>query len=134
MRVVVDTNIFVSAALKENSLPAIALQLTLKHGTLLKSAPTERQIFDVIERPYFDRLLSKSTRDWLREPFAAAELVAITEQIAACRDHTDDKFLELAVNGKADLVLSGDKDLLVLNPFRSIPIIAPSVFVRAWMR
>ncbi|HEY3848734.1 MAG TPA: putative toxin-antitoxin system toxin component, PIN family, partial [Acetobacteraceae bacterium] len=47
----------------------------------------------------------------------------------ACRDPTDDKFLELAVSGKADLILSGDKDLLTLHPFRSIPIVAPATFV-----
>ena len=48
---------------------------------------------------------------------AAAELVTITERIAACRDPTDDKFLELAVN-HADVIVSGDGDLLALNPFR----------------
>ena len=62
---------------------------------------------------------------------AAAELVTITERIAACRDATDDKFLELAVSGKADLIVSGDADLLVLNPFRDIPIVAPATFMRA---
>ena len=41
---------------------------------------------------------------------------------------TDDKFLELAVNGRTDLILTGDKDLLVLNPFRGIPIVAPATF------
>jgi uncharacterized protein len=41
----------------------------------------------------------------------AAELVAITERIAACRDPTDDKFLELAINGRADLIVSGDGNL-----------------------
>ena len=54
---------------------------------------------------------------------AIAELVPITERIAACRDPTDDKFLELAVSGRADLIVTGDADLLTLNPFRSIPII-----------
>ena len=60
---------------------------------------------------------------------AAAERVAITATIKACRDATDDKFLELAVSGRAELVLSGDKDLLVLHPFRGIPIVAPAAFV-----
>jgi len=64
---------------------------------------------------------------------AAAELVTITEQIVACRDPSDDKFLELAVNGQADAVVSGDADLLVLNPFLGIPIISASAFVQgAW--
>ena len=53
----------------------------------------------------------------------------IAERIAACRDPTDDKFLELAVNGYADLIVSGDRDLFALNPFGNIPIITPAAFV-----
>nr|WP_294518875.1 putative toxin-antitoxin system toxin component, PIN family [uncultured Rhodopila sp.] len=52
----------------------------------------------------------------------------------ACRDPTDDKFLELAVNGRTDLILTGDADLLVLNPFRGIPILAPAIFVQGGSR
>lgn len=62
---------------------------------------------------------------------AGAELVAITQRIAACRDPTDDKFLELAVNGRADAIVTGDADLLALNPFRGIPIVTPAIFVRS---
>ena len=47
----------------------------------------------------------------------------IQEKIQACRDVKDDKFLELAVNGNADVIVTGDADLLVLNPFREIEII-----------
>ena len=65
---------------------------------------------------------------------ARAELVAITERIAACRDPKDDKFLELAVNGQADLIVSGDADLLALNPFRDIPIVTPATFVQGVAR
>ena len=61
---------------------------------------------------------------------AAAELVEITERIAACRDPKDDKFLELAVNGHADVLITGDADLLALNPFRRVPIITPADFVQ----
>ena len=60
--------------------------------------------------------------------------MTITERIAACRDATDDKFLELAVNGKADMIVSGDADLLVLNPFRGIPIVSPAAFVQGAAR
>jgi PIN domain len=56
----------------------------------------------------------------------------IAERIVACRDPTDDKFLELAVNGHADLIVSGDGDLLALNPFRDIPIVTPAAFVQGW--
>jgi predicted nucleic acid-binding protein len=61
---------------------------------------------------------------------AGAELVTITEQIVACRDPDDDKFLELAVNGRAELIVSGDNDLLSMESFRGIPIISPAGFVR----
>ncbi|HEY5210063.1 MAG TPA: putative toxin-antitoxin system toxin component, PIN family [Stellaceae bacterium] len=50
--------------------------------------------------------------------------------VLACRDPTDDKFLELAINGRADVIVSGDADLLVLHPFRGIPIVLPPVFLR----
>ena len=62
---------------------------------------------------------------------ASAELVTITKRITACRDATDDRFLELAVNGSATVIVSGDADLLALNPFRSIPIVAPASFAQA---
>jgi uncharacterized protein len=130
MRVVVDTNVLVSAALKDRSLPAIALRLAIQRGVILKSTATERQLIDVLARPYFSSLITPSTRTWLVEVLDAAEPVSITEKIEACRDPTDDKFLELAVNGRADFIISGDADLLVLNPFRSIPILSPAAFAQ----
>jgi predicted nucleic acid-binding protein len=57
--------------------------------------------------------------------------VTITERVTECRDPKDDKFLELAVNGRADLIVSGDTDLLVLGAFRGIPVITPAAFGHA---
>ena len=65
---------------------------------------------------------------------AEFERSMIAERITACRDPTDDKFLELAVNGGADLIVSGDGDLLALNPFRDIPIVTPAAFVQGVAR
>src|SRR6266436_4079018 len=107
-----------------------AAHLAERGGGLLKSQATERQLFEVLARSYFDRLIDPDARTWLKELLSAAELVAITERIAACRDPTDDKFLELAVNGHADLIVSGDADLLALNPLRDLPIVTPAVFVQ----
>jgi uncharacterized protein len=131
MRVVVDTNVFVSAALKDKSVPALALGVIAQRGMLLKSTATERQLFDVLARPYLAALIDPATVDWMCKLMTAAEAVTITERIAACRDATDDKFLELAVNGRADMIVSGDADLLVLNPFRGIPIVPPAAFVQS---
>jgi putative PIN family toxin of toxin-antitoxin system len=65
---------------------------------------------------------------------AGAELVTVRERIAVCRDPKDNKFLELAINGRADLIVSGDIDLLALDPFRGIPIVTPAGFVRDVVR
>jgi len=58
-----------------------------------------------------------------------ATLVEVTQRVKECRDPKDDKFLELAVNGSADFIVSGDKDLQVLHPFRNIPILSPREFL-----
>jgi putative PIN family toxin of toxin-antitoxin system len=134
MRVVVDTNVLVSAALKQQSMPGMAALLVERRGGLLKSLATEQQLFEVVARPRLSALIDPETHAWLRRLMATAELVTISERIAACRDPTDDKFLELAVNGGADLIVSGDGDLLSLNPFRDIPIVTPAVFVQGAAR
>jgi len=129
MRVVVDTNVLISAALKDTSLPALAVRIVEGQGTLLKSVATEQQLIGVMARPYLATLIAPATRGWILGLLAKAEPVPIIQRIAACRDPTDDKFLELAVSGNADLILSGDADLLVLDPFRGMPILAPAAFV-----
>jgi len=129
MRLVVDTNVLVSAALKQASRPASVVRWVSRHGGLLKSAATEAQALAVLRRPH---LASKVPAGFLGEIgrlFAGAELVTVTTSIAACRDPTDDKFLELAVDGGADIIVTGDRDLLVLHPFRGIAILDPAAFV-----
>ena len=50
-------------------------------------------------------------------------------RVFACRDPKDDKFLEVAISGQADVIVSGDEDLLTMNPFSGIPIITPRAFL-----
>ena len=101
------------------------------HGGLLKSSVTEQEVYQVLRRPYFISKVAPIFLDNPRQIFAAAELVTISERIVACRDPFDDKFLELAVNGRADVIISGDADLLVLDSFRGITIITPAAFGHA---
>ncbi len=131
MRLVVDTNVFVSAALVEDSSPGQVVRWFRTAGSLLKSSTTEQGVLAVLQRP---KILRKSAPFFLSNAMhlmATAESVVITTALTGCRDPKDDKFLELAVNGHADLIVSGDIDLLVLNPFRGIPIITPTAFCRA---
>ncbi len=110
----------------------MAVHIVAESCLLLKSTITEQELFVTLARPRLAPLIPPRFRDWLGELLAAAELVTITQRIAACRDPKDDKFLELAVNGHADLIVSGDADLLALSPFRAIPIVTPAAFVQAW--
>jgi putative PIN family toxin of toxin-antitoxin system len=128
MRVVVDTNVVVSAALKETSWPGMVVRWVDKFGGLLKTAETEQEIFEVVARPRIAARTAPLFAERLHRIFGSAELVTVVERVVACRDPKDDKFLELAVNGHADVIVSGDADLLVLETFRDIPIITPAVF------
>ncbi|WP_228060419.1 MULTISPECIES: putative toxin-antitoxin system toxin component, PIN family [unclassified Coleofasciculus] len=60
---------------------------------------------------------------------SSIQFVKITETIPVCRDEKDNKFLELAVSGNANIIITGDLDLLVLNPFQSIEILTPDRLV-----
>src|SRR3954447_10653932 len=64
MRVVVDTNVFVSAALKDKSFPALALHIIEQRGTLLKSTATEGQLFAVLARPQLAALVDPAAGGW----------------------------------------------------------------------
>ena len=131
MRLVVDTNVFVSAALKESSWPGHTILLIGRYGGLLKSTATEQELLDVLQRPRFAPKIAPVFLDGVRRILAAAELVTITERLTLCRDPADDKFLELAINGSADLIISGDGDLLAMGSVRDISIVTPAAFVRA---
>lgn len=132
MRIVVDTNVAISAIIKRNSVPNMVFQLAWHHHTLLKSNETEAELRRILQREKLAKLITPSTAAWIDAVLSTSETVAISQNVAACRDQTDDKFLELAVNGRADLILTGDADLLVLGAFRDIPIIAPVTFLRAY--
>ena len=134
MRIVVDTNVLVSAVLKVNSLPFLVVRWIDERGGLLKSAATESEVLGVLLRPHIAAVTIPAFRDDLAKMLASAELVTVTERITACRDPHDDKFLELAINGHADLIVSGDADLLDLNPFRGIPIVTPAAFMQRTAR
>jgi uncharacterized protein len=114
-----------------SSTPGLVVRWIDRFGGLIKTPATEREVFDVLQRPRIAQDLVPLFAARLTRIFAAAELMTIAEQVAVCRDPKDDKFLELAVNGRADLIVSGDQDLLVLKTFRGIPIITSAVFCRS---
>jgi putative PIN family toxin of toxin-antitoxin system len=126
MRFVFDTNVLVSALLFEHSKPAQILFFALEQGEILLSTDVVNEIHEVIYRKKFDRYLSNEQRDeFLTALVQTGILVEITEDINVCRDPKDDMILELAICGRADMIVSGDDDLLVLHPFQGISILSP---------
>jgi len=118
-RFVFDTNVIVSALLIKRSVARRAFDKARKAGDILLSFGVIEELYDVLGRPSFDRYINEDDRlQFLTVLVKESILVEISENIKECRDPKDDKFLELAVNGKADFIISGDGDLRILNPFQ----------------
>lgn len=131
MRLVFDTNIIISALLFDGSKPSKAFDIGINQGVLLFSLPTLAELEEVLWRNKFDRYISHEERKrFLTSLILHSTPIETNETISECRDPKDNKFLELAVCGKADFIISGDEDLLVLNPFRNIQIITPDSFLK----
>ena len=129
LRGVFDNNVLVSAALL-TGVPRKAFDKLLDNGTVLVSVAVLLELADVLNREKFDKYVTHDERMRFMVSFLkVAEMVEITETIIACRDSKDDKFLELVLSGNADFLVTGDKDLLALNPFRGVEIITPREFL-----
>jgi uncharacterized protein len=132
LRCVFDTNVLVSALLKPESKPRKSLELAVGRGKVLLSFATLAELNEVLTRQWLRQFVSEEiVRSFLAGLTLDAELVDVDTRIVACRDAKDDKFLELAVGGHATHIITGDKDLLVLNPFRGIQIISPNSFLES---
>jgi putative PIN family toxin of toxin-antitoxin system len=132
MRVVMDTNVFVSALLNPDARINLALSnLATGNYCLLYSQDSLDELLSVISRP---RIMRGLLDDWdIKELTALIQFrgqrISPQLYIDACRDPSDNRFLEIAVVGEADYIVSGGKDLLALNPFQGIPIIKPADFI-----
>jgi putative PIN family toxin of toxin-antitoxin system len=122
--------VIVSALLFPDSVPGQAFFEARKRGDLLLSTEAIEEIADVLGRPKFDRYVTPEEREhFLARLIHEAQLTEPQERIHVCRDPKDNRWLELAVAGDAQQVISGDNDLLALQQFRSIPIVTPTQFL-----
>jgi putative PIN family toxin of toxin-antitoxin system len=130
-RIVADTNCLVSRLLLPSSVPGDAVRKAADSGLLLVSEATMNELADVLGRSKFDRYIGLADRQqFLRLLGRVAEFVPIVYPIRECRDPKDDKFLELALNGRAHLIITGDADLLALHPWREIAIVTPARYLK----
>lgn len=132
LRVVIDTNILISGLMSVNSLPQQVFDYATSQAILLISDEVQSEIENVISRPKLQKYITLERRTkFLSELSQQVERVTINQQIRACRDPKDDKFLDLAVCGEANYIITGDTDLLDLHPFQNISIIKAANFLTA---
>ena len=129
-RVVMDTNVLISGLFSTTSTPAPAVEKAITKAQLVASTETLRELIETVLQPKFDRYVSRERREALLQRVASlVEIIEVLQHVRASRDPKDDKFLEAAVNGRANALVSGDRDLLDLNPFRGITIVTPAGYL-----
>ncbi|MDG5978334.1 PIN domain DNA-binding protein [Hydrogenophaga taeniospiralis CCUG 15921] len=130
--IVVDTGIWVSAALRPASLPAQAVALAFARYEVCASSATLDELQRVLARDKFDRYLPKAAREAFFDGVQQRVLrVEVHSEVTDCTDPKDNPFLALALDARASLLLASDPHLCSLHPWRGIPILNPAAFVAA---
>ena len=129
---VLDTNTLISRLLVPKGIAAHAVDHALAQGVLLVSDATLTDLAEVLARPKFDRYLSPQERQQFFGLLSSvSRSVNITQHTQACRGPKDNKFLDVALNGNAHAIISGDQNLLVLHPHHGIHILSPAQFLQS---
>lgn len=131
MRCIFDTNTLVSAVLFKKSPPGQALAIALRNYTLLVSTDTVGELAEVLSRKKFQKYVTAEEREEFLNAFlATTTLINVTSREERCRDPKDDKFLNLAISGNADVIVTGDKDLLSIGNCEKTKIVNAEVFLK----
>jgi putative PIN family toxin of toxin-antitoxin system len=129
-RIVIDTNVYVSRLIREQSKPGRAVARAWSEAVTLVSDATLEELRIVLSRGKFARYIPPgSVEPFLLQVWEVALHISNPPPIRACRDPRDDNILEVAVHGRADLIVTGDNDLLTLRPFRGIAILTPAEYL-----
>ena len=129
-RLVLDAGVLVSAAIRPDSVPALALEKALQNFDVSVSQNTLAELATVLLRSTFDRYALPQQRDDFLAGFRArAVVVEVTTTVCDCIDPKDSMFLALAEAAEADLIVSSDPHLTNLHPWHGIPILPPAAFL-----
>ena len=129
-RIILDTNVLISAALFHRSVSADALEKALDQFELVFTLATWDELAAVIMREKICRYLTPQAQHlYLAKLASMVEVIESHTQVTDCRDPKDNKFLALAIDAQAVGIVTGDKDLLALHPYRSLSICTPADFL-----
>lgn len=128
---VIDTNLLISAMISPNSIIHKVLKKALENYIIYNSQQTLDEFVEVAKREKFLRFFKDlSKRDeFINFVIQSTKIIEPTHTVTDCRDPKDNMFLEIALTCQAIYLVSGDKDLLTLNPYQNIEIITASEFL-----
>jgi uncharacterized protein len=133
MRAVIDTGVLVSGLISlQGTIGEVLRSLRDGRFVVIYTTPVVVEIIDVLGRPPFRakyQIQPDDVTTLVNLVRLRGELVLPQITITACRDSKDNKFLEAAIEGNADALVTSDSDLLVLHPFQGIPVLRPAEFL-----
>jgi uncharacterized protein len=128
VRVVIDTNIWISFLIGK-SLSSLSDAINSDKVCVLFSDDLFNELLEVLKRPKFKKYFSDNAIEALVSVlYEKVELIKINQNFNDCRDPKDNFLLDLSVSGYADYLVTGDVDLLVLNPFHGVKVISYQSF------
>ncbi len=128
-RVVLDTNVLISYSLTPAGIAGQVSEYFIGQGELVFSKETFAELETRLWREKFDRYITLEQRkSILHDLDMIAHWVEITGQSCYSRDRDDDKFIDTAITGQAEVLISGDSDLLDLGAVEGVPILSPRQF------
>ena len=129
-RIVLDTGVLISAAIRPQSVPALALEKALLQFDVCASLATLQELETVLMRPKFDPYLPRKQREAFVAGFRAhVTVIEVTQVVTDCPDPKDNMFLALSDTAMAELIVSSDPHLTNMHPWRGIAIMPPSAFL-----
>lgn len=127
-----DVNTLVSAFLVGSFKNNDAFRRALQIGFVITTHKVKKELAEVFVREKFDKYISLEERISILS-FLETQIIELAEpdeRIFVCRDEKDNKYLDIAVHYRASCIITGDKDFLVLHPFKNIPILSASDFLK----
>ena len=129
-RIVADTGILVSAAIRRDSIPALALEKAFLLFEVCVCVSTLAELEMVLLRAKFDRYLDRAEREAFIAGFhERALMLPVSQTVTDCPDPKDNIFLALADSAQAEMLISSDPHLVDMHPWRGIPILPPAAFL-----
>jgi putative PIN family toxin of toxin-antitoxin system len=127
--IVIDTNVLISAGLLPQSKTAQVLALAVEHFVIAQNQQTWHELETRIARPKFDRYFGDSGRmAHLVKIAQSMQQFEVTAEVAVSRDPTDDKFIALALDARASILISGDPDLTEVRMHQGVEVLSPGHF------